>query len=247
MGSFREGEGTPPSDNGGVPDLPPEWGVVVIPDDPSELDRESLALRRQRRRSMRRAKWRRRLGLPARTGSDDENPPVGTPLLIMAIAIVAALTSLFAITLSTRTGSGTATSAQRPSASRVTPAMMNLSLPAATGGQVNLKDSVPAVILVLDGCPCSQLIQDTAEAAPTKVRVLIVDKTAPALPAGVTATALADSQQALLATYGAGPDRNARPAGQVTALLVDTSGNVVRTFSHANAIGDFRDALTALR
>lgn len=246
MGSFREGEGTPPSDNGGVPDLPPEWGVVVIPDDPSELDRESLALRRQRRRSMRRAKWRRRLGLPARTGTDDENPPVGTPLLIMAIAIVAALTSLFAITLSTRTGSGTTTAAQRPAASPVTPEMMNLSLPAATGGQVNLKNTVPAVILVLDGCPCSQLIQDTAKAAPTKVHVLIVDKTAPTLPAGVTAVSLADSQQALLATYGAGPDRNARPAGQVTAMMVDASGNVIRTFSHANAIGNFRDALTAL-
>ncbi|HEY9482335.1 MAG TPA: hypothetical protein VIR00_05185 [Micromonosporaceae bacterium] len=246
MGSFREGEGTPPSDNGGVPDLPPEWGVVVIPDDPSELDRESLALRRQRRRSVRRAKWRRRLGLPARTGTDDENPPVGTPLLIMAIAIVAALTSLFAITLSTRTGSGTTTTAQRPAASPVTPEMMNLSLPNAAGNEVNLQKSVPAVILVLDGCPCSQLIQDTVKAASTKVHVLVVDRKAPPLPAGGTAVALADSQQALLATYGAGPDRNARPAGQVTAILVDTSHNVIRTFSHANKISDFRDALAAL-
>jgi hypothetical protein len=246
MGSFREGEGTPPSDNGGVPDLPPEWGVVVIPDDPSELDRESLALRRQRRRSMRRAKWRRRLGLPARTGAEDENPPVGTPLLIMAIAIVAALTSLFAITLSTRAGSGTTTTAQRPAASPARPEMMNLSLPAATGGQVNLQKSVPAVILVLDGCTCSQLIQDTVEAAPTKVHVLVVDRITPHLPTGSPAVALTDSQQALLATYGAGPDRNASPAGQVTAMLVDASGNVIRTFSHANVIGDFRDALTAL-
>jgi hypothetical protein len=246
MGSFREGEGTPPSDNGGVPDLPPEWGVVVIPDDPSELDRETLALRRQRRRSMRRAKWRRRLGLPARTGADDENPPVGTPLLIMAIAIVAALTSLFAITLSTRTGSGTTTTAQRPAASPVTPQMMNLSLPNGNGGQVNLQKSLPAVILVLDGCQCEQLIRDTVNSAPTKIHVLVVDRTAPTLPKGVTAVALADSQQALLATYGAGPDRNSRPAGQVTAVLVDASGSVVHTFSHANEIADFRDALSAL-
>ena len=246
MGSFREGEGTPPSDNGGVPDLPPEWGVVVIPDDPSELDRESLALRRQRRRSLRRAKWRRRLGLPARTGAEDENPPVGTPLLIMAIAIVAALTSLFAITLSTRTGSGTTTTAQRPAASPVTPQMMNLSLPDAAGHQVSLQKSLPAVILVLDGCACSELIQETVSAAPTKVKVLVVDRKAPTLPASSTAVALADDQQALLATYGAGPDRNAHPAGQVTAMLVDATGNVIRTFSHANAIGDFRDALTNL-
>jgi hypothetical protein len=247
MGSFREGEGTPPSDNGGVPDLPPEWGVVVIPDDPSELDRESVALRRQRRRSMRRAKWRRRLGLPARTGSDDENPPVGTPLLIMAIAIVAALTSLFAITLSTRTGSGTTTTTQSPAAPAFTPKLMNLSLPGAAGNQVSLQKSVPAVILVLDGCTtCDQLIRDTVKSAPSKVHVLVVDRKAPTLPTGVTATALADREQALLATYGAGPDRNARPAGQVTAVLVDSSDSVIRTFSHANAIGDFHDALTAL-
>jgi hypothetical protein len=247
MGSFREGEGTPPSDNGGVPDLPPEWGVVVIPDDPSELDRESLALRRQRRRSTRRATWRRRLGLPTRTGTDDENPPVGTPLLIMAIAIVAALTSLFAITLSTRAGSGTTTTAQTPAAPAVTPQMFNLSLPTANGSQVNLEKSVPAVILVLDGCTtCSQLIKDTVHAAPAKIHVLVVDRKAPTIPAGVTATALADREQSLLATYGAGPDRNAHLAGQVTAILVDTSGNVIRTFSHANAIADFHDALTAL-
>jgi hypothetical protein len=248
MGSFREGEGTPPSDNGGVPDLPPEWGVVVIPDDPSELDRESLALRRQRRRSMRRARWRRRLGLPARTGSDDENPPVGTPLLIMAIAIVAALTSLFAITLSTRTGSGTTTTTQSPPASATTPQMMNLSLPDGHGKPVNLQESAPVVILILDGCSsCGQLIRDTVTAAPAKVHVFVVDRNPPTLPDGVTATALVDRQQALLATYGAGPDRNARQAGQVTALLVDSSDNVTRTFSHANAISDFREALTALR
>jgi hypothetical protein len=246
MGSFREGEGTPPSDNGGVPDLPPEWGVVVIPDDPSELDRESLALRRQRRRSMRRAKWRRRLGLPARTGAEDENPPVGTPLLIMAIAIVAALTSLFAITLSTRAGSGTTTTTQTAAAPSFTPQMMDLALPDAAGKPVSLQQNRPAVILVLDGCLCEQLIQDTVKAAPTKVHVLVVDRKIPTLPAGVTALALADSQQALLATYGAGPDRNANQARQVTAMLVNASGNVIRTFSHANAIADFRDALTAL-
>jgi hypothetical protein len=245
MGSFREGEGMPPSDNGGVPDLPPEWGVVVIPDDPSELERESVALRRQRRRSLRRAKWRKRLGLPARSGAEDENPPVGTPLLIMAIAIVAALTSLFAITLSTRAGSGTATTTQRAAAPVFTPKMMSLSLPNAAGTAVNLEQKLPAVILVLDGCACQELIQDTASAAPAKVNVFVVDRTAPAVPKGVKATALADREQALLATYGTGPDRNAQPAREVTALLVDASG-AIRPFNHIKAIADFRNALDAL-
>lgn len=247
MGSFREGEGMPPSDNGGVPDLPPEWGVVVIPDDPSELERESVALRRQRRRSLRRAKWRKRLGLPARSGAEDENPPVGTPLLIMAIAIVAALTSLFAITLSTRTGSGTATTTQRAAAPAFTPQMIDLSLPTATGTEVNLQRTRPAVILVLDGCGCGQLIQDTAKAAPPHVKVVVVDKIAPTLPAGVAANtiALSDPQQSLLATYGSGPDHNANPAREVTALLVDSSG-VIRPFNHFKAVADFGNALDAL-
>ena len=127
----------------------------------------------------------------------------------MAIAIVAALTSLFAITLSTRTGSGTTTTTQRTAAPVFTPKMISLSLPDATGVEVNLQTLEPAVILVLDGCPCPQLIKDTVKAVPTKVHVLVVDRTAPALPAGVTATSLADREQAILAIYGAGPDRNA--------------------------------------
>src|SRR6185312_13301175 len=109
MGSLRgeDGDGRKPPNNGGLPDLPPEWGVVVIPDDPAELDRESADLRRERRRVARRARWRRRFGLPPRTDVDGDTAPIGTPLLIMAIAIVAALTSLFAITLSTRTATVT--------------------------------------------------------------------------------------------------------------------------------------------
>jgi hypothetical protein len=254
MGSFREGEGMPPSDNGGVPDLPPEWGVVVIPDDPSELDRESVALRRQRRRSVRRAKWRRRLGLPARTDAEDENPPVGTPLLIMAIAIVAALTSLFAITLSTRTGSGTTTTTQRAAAPVFTPKMVDLALPNTTGVEVNLRKLEPAVILVLDGCACTKLIEDTVNAVPDKVHVVVIDRIAPPLPSavtgtlprGVTVTSLADVEQSIVGTYGAGQDHNAKPAEQVTAVLVNSSGTVIRTLSPANTIGVFRDALPAL-
>ena len=45
MGSLRggDGDGRPPPDNGGLPDLPPEWGTVVVPDDLAELEREAAA------------------------------------------------------------------------------------------------------------------------------------------------------------------------------------------------------------
>ncbi len=248
MGSMRggDGDGRPPPDDGGLPDFPPEWGVVVIPDDLTELDRETAALQRERRRNARRAKWRRRLGLPAATPANGENPPVGIPLLIMSIAIIAALTSLFAITLTNR---GSPAAQQTPPAAQTetAPQMIDLALTDATGDRVQLRDNLPAVILLLDGCACEQLIRDTVAAAAPTVTVIAVDRTAPALPFGVTATALADPEQALLATYADGPDRGAAPAGVPTAVLVDSDGTVTKTASPANAVTAFSAALSTLR
>src|SRR3954463_12808252 len=49
MGTRRDGNGNgwPPD---GLPDLPPEWGTVIIPDDLSELAEESSRVRRELRR-----------------------------------------------------------------------------------------------------------------------------------------------------------------------------------------------------
>lgn len=172
MGSLRgeDGDGRPPPDNGGLPDLPPEWGTVVIPDDLTELDREAAVIRRERRRDARRSRWRKRLGLtPGPSDPDGETPPVGVPLLIMSIAIIAALTSLFAITLTTRT---TSTLSSTPPATAATgPQMIDLALSDSAGNPIRLRETLPAVILLLDGCMCDQLIRDTAAAAPPTVTV----------------------------------------------------------------------------
>ena len=245
---FSGGEGPPPPGNGGLPDLPPEWGVVVIPDDPAELDRESAELRRERRRAARRARWRRRFGLPPRTDIDGGTAPIGTPLLIMAIAIVAALTSLFAITLSTRTATVTNSPPTTTTAAAPTPlpAMIDLALPDGSGKKISIRDTLPAVILLLDGCDCQTLIRETSGAAPPNVTLLLVDKSAPAVPAGVSATALADPQQALRATYGDGPDRRATPLQEVIAVLVDRNGTVTATARNTTTVQDFREALQKL-
>ena len=106
MGSLRggDGDGRPPPDNGGLPDLPPEWGTVVVPDDLAELDREAD---RCCAASAAAAIAGDPLASPARPRAPirttPTTPPVGIPLLIMSIAIIAALTSLFAITLTTPT------------------------------------------------------------------------------------------------------------------------------------------------
>src|SRR5437763_13176165 len=112
MGTLRgDNGGERPPDGGGVPDLPPEWGTIVIPDDASALDQEAALVRKEMRRLSRRNRWRRRFGLPALVhGSvDDDTPALGLPLLIMSIAIIATLTSLFAIAWPSRAGQSTST------------------------------------------------------------------------------------------------------------------------------------------
>jgi hypothetical protein len=245
MGSLRgeDGDGRPP-DNGGVPDLPPEWGVVVIPDDLQELDREAAEVRRQSRRDARRERWRRRLHLAPKT--DGDSPPVGIPLLIMCIAIVAALTSLFAITFTTRTAPESTPTPAAPAPS-ITRQMIDLTLTQANGKAAHLREELPAVLLLLDGCACATLIEDTVAAAPEKVTVLVVDRVAPYVPAGTNAIALADPEQALLATYADGPDRNAKPAGVATAVLVNSQGIVTATVAPAQSVSSFQQQLAELK
>jgi hypothetical protein len=248
MGSLRggDGDGRPPPDNGGLPDLPPEWGTVVVPDDLAELDREAAELRRERRRKTRRARWRHRFGLAPRADDMSDTPPVGIPLLIMSIAIIAALTSLFAITLTTRTPRTTPQQTTTAPAAIPTAQMIDLTLTDAAGKPLHLRESLPSVILLLDGCSCGELIADTVVAAPAKVTVLAVDRTAPFIPPGVHATALADPEQALLATYSDGPDRAATPAGVPTAVFVAADGTVVATVSPALTIANLRQSFGLL-
>jgi hypothetical protein len=245
MGSLRgeDGDGRPPPDKGGLPDLPPEWGVVVVPYDLAELDREAAEFRRDARRKARRARWRRRFGLAPR--SDGDAPPVGIPLLIMCIAIIAALTSLFAITFTTKPGPDPAST---PTAAAPTAAepMVDLALDGTDGKAVRLREKLPAVILLLDGCSCSSLIQATAAATPAKVTVIVVDKAVPFVPAGARALALADPEQALLAIYADGPDRDGAPASVPTALLIDDKGTVTNTISPALSVSDFQTQLAKL-
>jgi hypothetical protein len=241
-GNAREGNGHPP-DDGGLPNLPPEWGVVVVPDDLTELDREAADLRRESRRKARRDRWRRRFGLSPKAPGD--SPPVGIPLLIMSIAIVAALTSLFAITFTTHNPPSAQPSQTAP-APAFTSQMIDLALIDAAGTAVRLRDKLPAVILLLDGCACGPLIQQTVASAPASVTVLVVDKQAPFVPAGIRATALADPEQALLSIYADGPDRDATPAGVPTAVLVDSQGIVTATVSPAQEVSSFQLPLTKL-
>jgi hypothetical protein len=87
----------------GLPDLPPEWGEVLIPDDASELDEEAASVRKELRKEFRRTRrhlwtdrWRRRLHLPQRI-DDPEEPSLFLPMLVLGIALLITLLSLLMI------------------------------------------------------------------------------------------------------------------------------------------------------
>jgi hypothetical protein len=121
--------------------------------------------------------------------------------------------------------------------------MIDLTLNDALGKEVHIRQTLPAVILLLDGCDCVQLVADTVKFAPPRVSVLVVDRTAPALPPDVRATALADPEQALLATYAGGADRQPVPGGVPTAVLVNSEGTVTATVRPASAVSSFQAKL----
>jgi hypothetical protein len=99
--SGGNGGGWPPDE---LPELPPEWGTIVIPDDASELTQEASQVRRELRWQARDLRWRRRLHLPRRKArsSGDGATSLGVPLLVILIATIATLTSLFVISWPTR-------------------------------------------------------------------------------------------------------------------------------------------------
>ncbi|HET8659914.1 MAG TPA: hypothetical protein VFM55_13055 [Micromonosporaceae bacterium] len=248
------GGGRPPDNGGqpeGLPDLPPEWGTVVVPDDPEALAQEAEDVRRELRRLSRRNQWRRRFGLPLLPPGTTQ-PSLGLPLLIMTVAVMATLTSLFVVTWPGRTGrvpadpeASSATAARRP-----VPA---LTLADSTGAPVRLPDVVPAVILLIDGCTCVDLVAATAGASAPGITVLAVDRTAPPRasapaasppatgPAPAPVRALADPEGRLRAALELG-----QPGGAAGVALVGRDGMLVHTLPAARTVDDFRAQLAAL-
>lgn len=245
MGTLRgdNGEGRPP-DGDGLPGLPPEWGTIVIPDDPSELAREASAVRRELRRFARRNRWRRRFHRPPISESSSaETPSLGLPILIMAVAIITTLTSLFALAWP---GGTVRPAASSPPRTPATPTLVpDLTLVDPAGKPMHLRNALPAVLLLTDGCDCAKLELATAQAVPAGVTVLAVGRLAPALPtdapAGLRLFSVADPEGALRSTYAGTP-----PVDGVIVVLVKGTGEVVRTAHRVTRLDDFRADLPKL-
>lgn len=261
MGTLRgDNGGDRPQEDDGLPGLPPEWGIVIIPDDPGELDREGAVLRRRFRRAAFRSRWRRRLRLrskPVLVGGED-SPGLAIPLLIMAVAIIATLTSLFAIAWPDRR----ITAENRPStpASPAATSLGKLVLLDSDGHRVSLSTVTPAVILLVDGCACDQLIRDTyaavrddtpASTSPEtdRITLLITAATRPTLPdlpatdaSRVTALPFADPNRSIRAAIPALATDRTGPA----VVLLRRDGTVLEAVPDVTTVAQFANALPKL-
>jgi len=276
MGDLRpDNGGVPPEEGGahahGLPDLPPEWGTVVIPDDAAELEAEASALRREMRRQAWHNRARALVGLgPA---GRRETPSLGVPIVIMAVAVITTLLSLFVVTWD-HERSATAPAGPGAADPQTDIPLAEVTLADSAGSRVRLHDVLPAVLLLVDGCDCGTLVSAVAAEAPAPVTVVPVGKAAPcpvgtgknvrclADPAGSvtgrypapTPSAVAPTVPALTAT-GAVPTQAGQgspsaspspaPPPTATAVPVDANGNAHDPIL-VQSPDDLTDALSAL-
>ncbi|MFC0030758.1 hypothetical protein ACFFMM_14645 [Micromonospora chaiyaphumensis] len=227
-----DAEGHGPSD--GLPDLPPEWGRVVVPDDASALAEEARQVRRELRQARRPAAGRRR---PAGAAW----PSVGLPVLVLLVALLVTLTGLAAVTWPRSSRSGGAPTVLPYPTAPVGP-LPALDLVGPDDAPVPLRSLLPAMIVLVDACSCAEQVSTAAAAAPPGVTVVTVteDRTAASATApGVRP--LADPAGGLRSYL----HLSAHP-GTAAALLVDRQGTLVRMVPELGPVADYRDDLARL-
>ena len=257
MGSRSDNGGGWPSDGGSpddLPDLPEEWGVIVVPDDLSELADEVAIVRAELRLSRPQTPWQRfqarpsvrRLRLLAIAG-------VRAPALIISLAVLVTVASLFASAWpgATRTPAVQRTASTSDDSSDSLPA---LELLGPDGAHVPLRGQLPAIILLTDGCDCAELVTGTIDAVPARITVITVTKgTATASAAGTPPTGATPQAQGKTVRALRDPTGELRkslnladPDGTATAVLVSQSGQIVRTVNRVKSVETFRPDLARI-
>jgi hypothetical protein len=257
VGSLSDNGGNWPPDGGspdGLPDFPEEWGVIVIPDDLSELSEEVSAVRAELHRSQQQTRWQRFANRPGmrvlrRIGAASLRAPV----LIISMAVLVTVASLFA---SAWPGPARSPATQRTAGTTddrgdTLPA---LELIGSDGKTVPLRAQLPAVVLLTDGCDCAGLVADTTAAVPSAVTVVTVvagaaaGQTGAAPPTnaapqleGKTVRAMRDPTGELRSGLKLGT-----PDGTAAVLLVDRNGEIVRKLARTGSIEEFRPDLARL-
>ena len=195
---------------------------IVIPDDLSELDAEIRALHRERRAQRRRARLRRLTG-SGRTGG---------PLLLVTLLLIAGVAGLLVMFQPRRTAGSLAPLSTAPAADRRLP---DTPVRLVDGSTRPIRGFHPAVFALAPiGCRCDAQLKAAGLAAHRhNLRLYLVDRTLPPLPAGLTdATAVqagradrhggpevqrGDGRQPGRRRSGAGVRRRRRPGGRGAA------------------------------
>ncbi|MEV6693311.1 hypothetical protein AB0M35_17755 [Micromonospora sp. NPDC051196] len=219
------------ADGPGLPDLPPEWGRVVVPDDASALAEEAEQIRRELRAGVasRPRRWH----------------PSTVPVLVLLVAVIATVAGLVTVTWP-RAGRGTpepAAAGPDPTPAQFTGrALPALDLVDAEQSPVPLRGLLPAVVLLVDGCACPHQVTEAAAAAPAGVNIVTVAAESPqAAPDGVGVRALGDPAGGLRAFLHL-PARS----DAVTALLADRTGRIVLVVAEVGSIADYQAELATL-
>ena len=167
MGSCGNNNGEWPSDGGtpdDLPEVPEEWGVIVIPDDLSGLDDEVRAVQAELRLTRPQTRWQRFKARPAiRRLRRLSAAGVRAPVLIISMAVLVTVASLFA---SAWPGPARSPATQRTANTTDEPAgaLPALELLDPDGRTAALRERLPAVILLTEGCDCVQLVAATTAA-----------------------------------------------------------------------------------
>jgi len=261
-----------PSDNGGwpsdggspddLPDLPEEWGVIVIPDDLSELSDEVAAVRAELRLAAKPSRWRRFVNRPAmRRVRKVTATAVRAPVLIISMAVLVTVASLFASAwpgpprqpATQRTASTTDDSNTGAGPGFTT--LPALELIGSDGQTVPLRGQLPAVILLIDGCDCDSLVADTIAAVRPEIAVVTVTSARATATAGVGTPPTGATPQAQGKTVRVlhDPSGTARSQlklgkadGTAAVLLVDKGGTIVQTLPRIAAVGALKPELARL-
>ncbi|GAA0482225.1 hypothetical protein Ade02nite_66860 [Paractinoplanes deccanensis] len=251
------------SDNGGwssdggspddLPDLPEEWGVIVIPDDLSELSDEVEAIREELRLSGPPTRWQRLLRRPGvRRVRRLAAKAVRAPVLIVSLAVMVTVASLFA---SAWPGPPRQPAAQRTAATAAVggTTLPALELIASDGRTVPINGQLPAVILLIDGCACAELVSDTVDAVRPEIAVITVSSTATASAAGTPPTNTTPQAAGKILRPLHDPTGSLRshlelpaPDGVAAAIIVDRSSKIVRQIPRIASVEDLRADLARL-
>lgn len=237
-----DGDRTPDPDPPDLPELPKEWGEISIPDDPSELASEAERVREELLREQREAA----AGPSPGTVRPGTEPSIGVPLLIMSVAVLITLVSLFAMAWSGTSSISPDLPGAGSDAADAPTELPPIVLGDATGRRIALAAQAPIAILLVEECECSQLIATTLAAAPPGASVAVVGHTTPPAPANLAAgdpvpLRLADPDGLVRAAL-----RLDQPTDTATVVLVDQSGRITHTESAATSVAQYQGELTDL-